>query len=141
MTWKVNSVDGLEEVVKNLLEVAGDRRKIAVYGEMGAGKTTFIRVFCRYLGTRDAAASPTFSLVNTYHYHNKEGQEALIHHLDLYRINRIEETLDFGIEEYLSDPYFCLIEWPEIIEPLLPEEVVKIRIEADEDSSRKIVFL
>lgn len=140
MTWTVESLEGLEAVAKNLLELVGNRRKIAFYGEMGAGKTTLIRVLCRCLGAGEVAASPTFSLVNTYSY-QKDHQIFRIHHLDLYRVNRLEETLDFGIEEYLSDPYFCLIEWPEIIETLLPEDVVRVRIETSEESTRKIVFL
>ena len=109
-------------------------------GPSGAGKTTLIRAICRQLGTEEEATSPTFALVNTYSYRS-DGREALVHHMDLYRVNRIEETLEFGIEEYLDDPYFCLIEWPEVIEALLPDDVIRVRISAAGESVRKIVFL
>jgi tRNA threonylcarbamoyladenosine biosynthesis protein TsaE len=86
--------------------------------------------------------SPTFSLVNEYTFKDKTDQsEQLIHHLDLYRLKNIDEAIDIGIEDYLYDNYYCLIEWPEVVEPLLPEDVVKIKIQLLDNSSRKIIFL
>lgn len=140
MEMEIHSAGELPLVAERLLAYAGARRKLAFYGEIGAGKTTLIRAICRQLGTEEEATSPTFALVNTYSYRS-DGREALVHHMDLYRVNRIEETLEFGIEEYLDDPYFCLIEWPEVIEALLPDDVIRVRISAAGESVRKIVFL
>lgn len=136
----LQNVNELDALVPRLLDFAGGRKKMLFFGEIGAGKTTFIQAFCRHFGVTDYVTSPTFSLVNQYTY-IENGKEKYMHHLDLYRLKTVEEAIDIGIEEYLEDPWFCLIEWPEIIEGLWPEEVVKINIEILEDSSRKILFL
>ena len=107
---------------------------------MGAGKTTFVKAFCQYLGVKSLASSPTFSLVNEYVY-LENGVEKLIHHLDLYRLKDLDEALDIGVEEYLYDDDYCLIEWPQIIEPLLDADVLKISFEISGNSTRKIVIL
>ena len=138
----VHSLDGLDKVVENLLEYAGDCKTLLFYGEIGAGKTTLIQRFCKHFEVAETVTSPTFSLINEYSFKNKKDQsEQLIHHLDLYRLKNINEAIDIGIEDYLFDNYYCLIEWPEIIEPLLPEHVVKIKIQLVDNSSRKIIFL
>ena len=138
----VRSLDGLDKVVENLLEYAGDCKTLLFYGEIGAGKTTLIQRFCKHFEVAETVTSPTFSLINEYSFKNKKDQsEQLIHHLDLYRLKNINEAIDIGIEDYLFDNYYCLIEWPEIIEPLLPEHVVKIKIQLVDNSSRKIIFL
>lgn len=123
------------------MEALAGRRKIALYGDMGAGKTTFVNAFCRYLGVRGNTASPTFSLVNQYRYALPDGSEALFHHLDLYRLRSVQEALDIGLEDLLYDPWYCMIEWPQLAEPLLPENSAKIQIEITGESSRRILIL
>ncbi|RMG85532.1 MAG: tRNA (adenosine(37)-N6)-threonylcarbamoyltransferase complex ATPase subunit type 1 TsaE [Bacteroidetes bacterium] len=135
------TIEDLDEVVRRLIAFANGRRKMVFTGEIGAGKTTFIQRFCRHLGVREPVVSPTFSLVNEYLFLDENGKENLVHHLDLYRLKSEEEAIHIGIEEYLYDPWYCLIEWPEIIENLLPEEVVRINFEVEPDSGRKIIFL
>ncbi len=134
------SVSDLPKAAEWLLEQANGRKKIMLYGDMGAGKTTFVKAFCQYLGVQGLASSPTFSLVNEYVYLEK-GVEKLIHHLDLYRLKDLDEALDIGIEDYLYDDDYCLIEWPQIIEPLLDADVLKISFEISGNSARKIVIL
>ncbi len=139
----IKDINQLEEVIPLALDFANNRRKWLFFGEIGAGKTTFIQRFCRHLGVQDPVTSPTFSLVNEYTYpaQNPADSAETMYHLDLYRLKNVEEAIDIGIEEYLEDSRYCLIEWPEIIEPLWPETPVKINIEILEDSSRKILFL
>lgn len=137
----VQSVSELEACVPRVLELLSGRRKIALYGDMGAGKTTFVKAFCRYLGVRETTASPTFSLVNQYSYLEKDGSVALFYHLDLYRLKNIEEVLDIGIEDFLHDSSYCVIEWPQLAEPLLPTDAAKIRIEITGETSRRILIL
>lgn len=138
----IKSTAELPKVVEALLAHAAGRKKIALSGEIGAGKTTLIQAFCRHLGVEEPVASPTFSLINEYDYFNEDNQQLeLIYHMDLYRLEDIEEALNIGIEEYLDNEDYCLIEWPELIEPLLPEDCVRIKLEITGDSSRKILFL
>ncbi|MDF1863844.1 MAG: tRNA (adenosine(37)-N6)-threonylcarbamoyltransferase complex ATPase subunit type 1 TsaE [Saprospiraceae bacterium] len=137
----VKNINELEKVVQKLLGFAKGRKKMLFTGEIGAGKTTFIKEFCKHLKVNEHVTSPTFSLVNEYSFNGKSGEEELIHHIDLYRLKNAEEALDIGIEEYLYDDDYCLIEWPEIIENLLPEEVIRINFEITEESTRKILFL
>jgi len=125
----------------NFFEQVEGRRKFVLYGDIGAGKTTFVQAFCRYLGVEEAVTSPTFALVNEYTFLQKNGIEEYIHHIDLYRLETVEEALDIGIEDYLYDPHYCLIEWPQLIEPLLPGDVVRIKFEIVEHSTRKLVLL
>jgi len=124
-----------------VFEALAGRRKIALYGEMGAGKTTFTAAFCRYLGVQDPVASPTFSLVNVYAFTTPSGEKGLVHHLDLYRLKNAEEAFDIGIEEMLYDTSYCLIEWPQLVEALLPEHTVKIDIEMSDETRRRILIL
>jgi len=131
----------IQDIMPRVLEALSHRRKIALYGEMGAGKTTFTAAFCRHLGAIQSATSPTFSLINEYAYPMADGEEGLIRHLDLYRLRNIGEAFDIGVEDLLYDPHYCLIEWPQVIEPLLPEDVVKIYIEMESKNERKVVIL
>lgn len=124
-----------------VFEALAGRRKIALYGEMGAGKTTFTGAFCRQLGVSTTTASPTFSLINEYAYPDAQGQTALIHHLDLYRLKSAQEAFDIGIEEILDDPWYCLIEWPQLVEALLPPDAAKIEIEILDKTRRRILIL
>ena len=137
----VQDISELKSVVQKLLDFAKGRKKMLFTGEIGAGKTTFIKEFCKHFNVNENVTSPTFSLINEYSFEDKNGQEQLIHHLDLYRLKNAEEALDIGIEEYLYDENYCLIEWPELIENILPEQVVRINFEITEDSTRKILFL
>ncbi len=141
----IHTKSDLPSAVEWLLVQAEGKRKIMLYGEMGAGKTTFTKVFCQYFGVDSATtSSPTFSLVNEYFYENRgntEGGQKVIHHLDLYRLKNVEEAMDMGIEDYLYDDNYCLIEWPQIIESIMPEDVLKISIELMSDLTRKIVVL
>lgn len=108
------------------------------YGRVGAGKTTFIQVLCRELGVREEVTSPTYSLVNTY---TGSGGRT-IYHLDLYRLRNLEEAWAMGLEEYLFSGNLCLVEWPELIEPLFNElSVLLVKMEVRDDSRRKILFL
>lgn len=137
----VSHLQALAQAAPQLLRFAAERRKFAFYGDIGAGKTTFIQTICQQLGVREAVVSPTFALVNEYSYLDASGKEQVIYHLDLYRLKNIQEALDIGIEQLLYDDNYCFIEWPELIEDLLPEDVVRIKIEALNNSTRKIVFL
>ena len=137
----VSTKNDLPDAVNWLLIQANGRRKIMLYGEMGVGKTTFTKAFCQHFGVSTTTSSPTFSLVNEYFYTNTEGVQNVIHHLDLYRLNTLAEVMDIGIEDYLYDDRYCLIEWPQLIEPIFPDDVLKISLELIENSMRKIVVL
>lgn len=140
MTLIAPTPEDLPGIVEQILGFAAGRRKWMLYGDLGAGKTAFVKAFCRHFGTSETASSPTFSLVNEYFY-TDNGKKSVIRHLDIYRLKNIEEALDIGIEDFLDDPDYTLIEWPEIIEPLLPPDVLKIHIEITADSARKFVIL
>ncbi len=137
----IHSLPELDTCIPRVLEALAGRRKIALYGDMGAGKTTFVKAFCRHLGVRETTASPTFSLVNQYSYTEKDGSTALVYHLDLYRLQSLHEALDIGIEDLLYDPWYCIIEWPQLAEPLLPEDAAKIQIEITGETARRILIL
>jgi tRNA threonylcarbamoyladenosine biosynthesis protein TsaE len=137
----IPSLDALDEAMPTLVEALGTRRKVVLYGDLGAGKTTLVQAFCRWLGAMDAASSPTFSLVNEYRYRDTDGNAALVRHLDLYRLKNLEEALDIGIEEILYDPWYCFIEWPQVIEPLLPDDTAKIQIDILSETSRRLLLL
>jgi tRNA threonylcarbamoyladenosine biosynthesis protein TsaE len=122
----------LAAAAKKLLSYSGNRRIFAFYGSMGAGKTTIIKAVCEYLGARDIVTSPTFTLVNEY----KTGSGESLFHIDFYRIKKQEEVYDFGIEEYLYGNSYCFMEWPELIEELLPAGTVAVKITVDESEQR-----
>ena len=134
-------ISDINAAAKEILQAATGQKVFTLTGDLGAGKTTLTQAICKELGVRENVTSPTFSLVNEYTYLDKKRQERLFRHLDLYRLKNIEEALDIGIEDYLYDGQYCFIEWPEIIEPMLPEDAVKINISILRDSSRKILIL
>jgi tRNA threonylcarbamoyladenosine biosynthesis protein TsaE len=140
LEFSVHSIAELPKAVEWVLVHANGRKKIMLYGQMGAGKTTFTKAFCTHFGVRDKASSPTFSLANDYIYYEND-IEKHIYHLDLYRLKTTQEAMDIGIENYLYDLNYCLIEWPQIIEPLLDDGVLKISIEISSKKARKIVIL
>ena len=117
-------------------------RVYAFDGKMGAGKTTFIRQLCKEMGTEDVVNSPTFAIVNVYEY-SEPGQKLKgeIYHFDCYRLKNIGEAIDLGAEDYLESGNYCFIEWPEVIEPILPDDIVKVQITAINDIERKLVVL
>ena len=108
----------------------------AFYGKMGAGKTTFIKAVCETLGVTDVITSPTFAIVNEY----TDGEDNPIYHFDFYRIKKLEEVYDMGYEDYFYSGNLCLLEWPELIEELLPENAIKVRIEEQKGGSRVVSF-
>jgi tRNA threonylcarbamoyladenosine biosynthesis protein TsaE len=134
---KVENIKSLGKVAKNLINQFPSQRIFAFYGKMGAGKTTFIQSVCKALGSDDNVTSPTFALINEY----KTDKQQSIFHFDFYRINHIEEAFDLGYEDYFYSENYCLIEWPELIESLLPENIVKVKIEVAEDGTRNISAL
>jgi tRNA threonylcarbamoyladenosine biosynthesis protein TsaE len=119
---------------KQLLKYSGDKKIFAFYGSMGAGKTTIIKAICEYLGAVDIVSSPTFTLVNEY----KTSAGESLFHIDFYRIKKQEEVYDFGFEEYLTGESYCFMEWPELIEELLPPETVIVRISVDNHEQRTL---
>lgn len=136
MKLTLKDISDINNVAKEFLSLINEKRIIAFYGSMGAGKTTFIKAICEELVSVDVVTSPTFTLVNEYF--TKNGN--ILYHFDFYRINKPEEALDFGFEEYLDSGSFCFIEWPERIETLLPETYLKVNIIVEEDNSRSIEF-
>ena len=130
---KADHLKELPEIARKLVEQFAEERVFAFYGKMGAGKTTFIQSVCRVLGSDDTVTSPTFALINEYNT-QKSGS---VFHFDFYRIKNLEEVFDLGYEDYLYSGSYCLIEWPELIESLLPEKVVRVKIEVEPDGSRK----
>ena len=130
-TIHITSQDELPDVARAVIRSLGRRTVVAFRGGMGAGKTTLIREIVAALGSADTVTSPTLAIVNQY----KAGKER-IHHFDFYRIDDQREAYDFGYEEYFYSGDLCLVEWPEKIEPLLPENVVTVRITADSDTAR-----
>jgi tRNA threonylcarbamoyladenosine biosynthesis protein TsaE len=122
----------LYEAADKFIRLFQGNRIFAFYGTMGAGKTTIIKKICESLGATDTVTSPTFTLVNEYRTANGES----IYHIDFYRIKKTEEVFDFGIEEYFASGSYCFMEWPELIEELLPEETIKVRITLGKNEER-----
>lgn len=134
MEIKINSLGEIEKAAKEFIAQMGDNTVFAFYGSMGAGKTTFIKAICEALGVTDVITSPTFAIVNEY---RGEGEE-LIYHFDFYRIKKLEEVYDMGYEDYFYSGALCFIEWPELVEELLPEDIVKVYINENADGSRTV---
>lgn len=136
MKLVIESLDQIEDCAQKFIEQALPNHKIiAFYGSMGAGKTTFIKAICEVLGVTDSITSPTFAIINEYH---TPQLEAPIYHFDFYRIKKLEEAYDMGYEEYFYNKGLCFIEWPELIEELLPEDTLKITIEEQPDGTRLV---
>ena len=128
---EISSLDELDKVAEAVINALNGRTVVAFDAPMGAGKTTLISRIAALLGAEDSVTSPTFAIVNQY-----EGRERTIYHFDMYRIERVEEALDFGSEEYLSSGELCLVEWPEKIEALIPDDAMVVRIEVGDDENR-----
>lgn len=130
----LKNIDEIGNAAQEFIDKMGDNTIFAFYGKMGAGKTTFIKAVCEALGVKDVINSPTFAIVNEYLAGNGEP----IYHFDFYRIKKEQEMLDIGYEDYIYSDCLCFMEWPELIEDLLPEDTVKVTIEEKEDGSRII---
>lgn len=137
-TIQIPNEAALPGAAREFAAIMGDNTVFAFYGDMGAGKTTFINALCRQLGVdTDDTASPTFALINEY---RSDTTAELIYHFDLYRLKNLEEAMDLGIEDYLDSGALCLIEWPGIVEDILPEDTVHVTVKVNDDQSRDIVI-
>lgn len=135
MNLTIHSLDDIRTAAKAFIEQMDQNTVFAFYGKMGAGKTTFIKAVCEELGVSDVVNSPTFSIVNEY---RSDDTGELIYHFDFYRIQKIDEVYDMGYEDYFYSGALCFIEWPDLIEDLLPGDVVKVTIEENEDGTRSL---
>ena len=137
MEIKIQSLDHIHEAAREFIAAMGDNTVFALYGKMGAGKTTFVKALCQELGVEDVVTSPTFAVINEY---PSDIAGELIYHFDFYRIKKLEEVYDMGYEDYFYSGALCFIEWPELVEELLPGNTVKVTIEELEDGSRKLTM-
>ncbi len=137
MEIKIQSLDHIHEAAREFITAMGDNTVFALYGKMGAGKTTFVKALCQELGVEDVVTSPTFAVINEY---RSDIAGELIYHFDFYRIKKLEEVYDMGYEDYFYSGALCFIEWPELIEELLPGNTVRVTIEELEDGSRKLTI-
>jgi tRNA threonylcarbamoyladenosine biosynthesis protein TsaE len=131
---QLSDLSVLQKSARMLLDHFPEERIFAFYGAMGAGKTTFIKALCRELGSADYVTSPTFALINEY----STNDGSVIYHFDFYRIKKLEEAYDLGYEDYIYSGNYCFIEWPEMIESLLPEGIIKVRLQETNHSARSL---
>ncbi len=137
-TIKINSLNSIDQAAKEFVAQMGDETVYAFYGEMGAGKTTFINALCKALGVEDDTTnSPSFSIINEY---RSDTTAELIYHFDLYRLENLEEAFDIGVEDYFDSGALCFLEWPERIEDILPDDTVKVEIKINDDDTRELVI-
>ena len=137
MKIKINSIADIKAAAQEFINNINGSTVFAFYGSMGAGKTTFIKAVCECLGVDDVITSPTFAIVNEYHADN---DSKVIYHFDFYRIKHVEEAFDIGTDDYFYSGAPCFIEWPELIEPLLPDNAVRVEIEELPDGRRKVTI-
>lgn len=138
-TITIQSLETVREAAREFVSQIGDRRVFAFYGKMGAGKTTFVKAICEELGVDDVITSPTFAIVNEYSLTSHLlPLTSTIFHFDFYRIKKLEEVYDMGYEEYFYSGSLCFIEWPELIESLLPDDAVRVNIEEQPDGTRLV---
>lgn len=133
----ITSLDSINDAAKEFVKNMGKGKVFAFYGKMGAGKTTFIKAICECLGVDDTVTSPTFAIVNEY---SSNKVDYPIYHFDFYRIKKLEEVYDMGYEDYFYGGGVCFIEWPELIEDLLPESAIRVDIKENEDGTRTVTF-
>lgn len=135
MEIRIQHLETIREAAQTFISQMGNSCVFAFYGKMGAGKTTFVKAICEELGSQDVITSPTFAIVNEYN-----GEKMPIYHFDFYRIKKLEEVYDMGYEEYFYSGALCLIEWPELIEEILPDDAVRVTIEELPDGSRLVRY-
>lgn len=133
---KINSLDGIADAARQFVDAMGENKVFAMFGPMGVGKTTFIKAVCEVLGVQDTITSPTFAIVNEYR--TDSGEQ--IFHFDFYRIRKVEEAYDMGYEDYIYSGAVCFLEWPELIEELLPDDAVRVTLTEEEDGTRTITI-
>lgn len=136
MEITIKSLNDIQQAAHDFVAAMGDNTVFALYGPMGVGKTTFTKAVCEELGVKDNITSPTFAIVNEY----RSNTDELIYHFDFYRIKKLEEVYDMGYEDYFYSGAICFIEWPELIEELLPLDAVKVTISENPDGTRKVIF-
>jgi tRNA threonylcarbamoyladenosine biosynthesis protein TsaE len=132
----IKGLENIDDAAREFLKRKPINPIVALYGEMGAGKTTFTKALCRVLGVVDGVNSPTFTLINEY----RTKQDETIFHFDFYRIEKLEEAFDIGFEEFIYSGNLCIIEWPEKIEQILPPDTLRVKISVLEDGSRELTF-
>lgn len=137
MNIRIPSTDELPAAARDFVAQMGDNKVFAFYGKMGVGKTTFIKEVCIQLGITEPITSPTFAIVNEY---RAEKSGAIVYHFDFYRIKRLEEVYDMGYEDYFYSGAICFIEWPELVEDVLPENTLRLLIEEEADGSRTLTI-
>ena len=155
MDIKIHDIEHIREAAREFIKYIGDRRVFAFYGKMGAGKTTFVKAICEELGVEDVITSPTFAIINEYQVMgdgclvmdnsqttNTQHPTPItqIFHFDFYRIKKLEEVYDMGYEDYFYSGALCFIEWPELIEEILPDDAVRVSITENADGSRTVSF-
>ena len=128
--------ENIQQAAAQFVQAMHGATVFAFYGKMGAGKTTFIKALCRELGVTDTVNSPTFAIVNEY----EDGQGEPVYHFDFYRIKRLSESYDMGCDEYFYSGHPCFVEWPELIEDILPQEAVRVDISELPDGSRQVIM-
>jgi tRNA threonylcarbamoyladenosine biosynthesis protein TsaE len=140
---EIKDIDHIREAAREFIEHIGEHRVFAFYGKMGAGKTTFVKAVCEELGVDDVITSPTFAIINEYSIDKVQSSKfkvQSIYHFDFYRIKKLEEVYDMGYEDYFYSGALCFIEWPELIEDILPDDAVRVSIVEQEDGSRVVSF-
>ena len=150
MEIHITDIEHIREAAREFIEHIGDHRVFAFYGKMGAGKTTFVKAICEELGVEDVITSPTFAIINEYTATPSTAaanssfftihSSLQIYHFDFYRIKKLEEVYDMGYEDYFYSGALCFIEWPELIEDILPDDAVRVSIAEQEDGSRTVTF-
>ena len=145
MEIRIENLDNIRAAARKFIQHMGEARVFAFYGKMGAGKTTFVKAICEELGVEDVITSPTFAIINEYSIDNHDIQRSTfnvqrIYHFDFYRIKKLEEVYDMGYEDYFYSGALCFIEWPELIEEILPDDAVRVSIIEQQDGSRLVKF-
>lgn len=136
MEIHIKDLAHIKEAATEFVDAMGNRRLFAFYGKMGVGKTTFIKAVCAQLGVEDAVTSPTFAIINEY----ETADGGAVYHFDFYRVKRIAEAYDIGCDEYFYSGGLCLMEWPELVEEILPKDTVKVYVTELPDGSRTVTF-
>ena len=145
MEIRIENLDNIRAAAREFIQHMGEARVFAFYGKMGAGKTTFVKAICEELGVEDVITSPTFAIINEYSIDNHDIQRSTfnvqrIYHFDFYRIKKLEEVYDMGYEDYFYSGALCFIEWPELIEEILPDDAVRVSIIEQQYGSRLVKF-